>query len=306
MSKAKESSEEPAKGENKPKCGIIMPIADNPDLGYPPGHWGQVRDLIITAAEGAGFDADMVSNDIQVETIHSTIIKNIYSNDVAVCDVSSRNPNVMFELGLRIASKKPVILIKDDVTAYSFDTQLIPHLGYRRDMRMYETLAFQKELQEKITTAYHESQQPGYNGFLGQFTSYTLAQIDEKELGAPEYIAQVAGRMQDLEDSVRSLTNAISRGMHSPLSLSWQQIAAMTDRWDTPKVAQRAFNPNTTLGHVLYDLYPDLTDEGYKKLSKTERATLLDKLIASKINAIQGLTRAQVSSLVDKHGFPPF
>jgi hypothetical protein len=94
-----------------PKCGIIMPISDTPDLGYPVGHWNQVLDVIRTAASLAGFEADMVSNDAQVEIIHATIIKNIYANDVAVCDVSTRNPNVMFELGLRIASKKPIIRV---------------------------------------------------------------------------------------------------------------------------------------------------------------------------------------------------
>jgi len=39
-----------------------------------------------------------------------------------VCDISGRNPNVMFELGLRLAFDKPAIIIKDEITPYSFDT----------------------------------------------------------------------------------------------------------------------------------------------------------------------------------------
>lgn len=192
------------------KCGIIMPIADNPDLGYPLGHWSQVRDIVIGAAESAGFEADMVSNDTQVDLIHATIIKNIYANDVAVCDVSSRNPNVMFELGLRIASKKPVILIKDDITPFSFDTQLIPHLAYRRDLRMYETLDFQKQLRNKIRIAHEEAQQQGYKSFLEQFTSYTLAQVEEQQVGVPEYFLRVADQMQRLEDMVKNMSSSIN------------------------------------------------------------------------------------------------
>jgi len=282
-----------------------MPIADNPDLGYPLGHWGQVREIIITAAEAAGFDADMVSNDAQVDIIHSTIIKNIYNNDVAVCDVSTRNPNVMFELGLRIASKKPVILIKDEATPYSFDTQLIPHVAYRRDLRMFETLAFQKELKEKIATAYQESQQAGYMSFLGQFTSYTLAQIDEKEVGAPEYIAQVANRMQNIEDSLKSLTTVISRQALLMPTSTLQQFNLLDDAF-SDRFTPRKYSSNTSLIKVVLDYMPSLTKEGVKKLSRVQRAGLVDNIINSNIDIVKGLNRAEINMLLDTLEFQPF
>jgi hypothetical protein len=58
------------------------------------------------------------------------IVQNIYDNEMVICDVSAKNPNVMFELGMRLAFDKPAIIIKDDKTNYSFDTAPIEHLEY--------------------------------------------------------------------------------------------------------------------------------------------------------------------------------
>ena len=57
--------------------------------------------------------------------IHKTIVQNLYLNPIVVCDVSGKNANVMFELGLRLAFDKPTIIIKDDKTDYSFDTSVV-------------------------------------------------------------------------------------------------------------------------------------------------------------------------------------
>lgn len=40
---------------------------------------------------------------------------------MAICDLSSRNPNVMYELGIRQAYGKKVVLIQDDATDKIFD-----------------------------------------------------------------------------------------------------------------------------------------------------------------------------------------
>jgi hypothetical protein len=102
-----------------PHCGIIMPIGDTP--GYDPGHWLEVRRLIVRAAREAGYSAGMVSENDGQDVIHRSIVKNIYHNPLVVCDVSSLNPNVMLELGLRMANKKPLIIVFDGEGVYPFD-----------------------------------------------------------------------------------------------------------------------------------------------------------------------------------------
>ena len=66
------------------------------------------------------------------ELIHSEIIKNIEIADLVLCDMSTLNPNVFFELGIRTALNKPVCLIKDDATLkIPFDTSIINYHTYK-------------------------------------------------------------------------------------------------------------------------------------------------------------------------------
>jgi hypothetical protein len=67
-----------------------------------------------------------------IGVIQKRIVQNLYSSDVIVCDVSGKNPNVMFELGMRLAFDKPTLIVKDDKTDYSFDTGIIEHVPYPR------------------------------------------------------------------------------------------------------------------------------------------------------------------------------
>jgi hypothetical protein len=132
----------------RPICGIVMPISLID--GCAEAHWAEVLDIVRTAAENAGFDANLVSSADDVGIIQKRIIQNLYENPIVVCDVSARNPNVMFELGLRLAFDKPAIIIKDDKTGYNFDTSPIEHLEYPRDLRFSRIADFKETLAEKI------------------------------------------------------------------------------------------------------------------------------------------------------------
>ena len=118
--------------DSKLTCGIVMPISEID--GCAESHWGDVLDILTESTEEADFSANLVSNADDVGIIHKRIIQNLYDNPIVVCDVSGKNPNVMFELGLRLAFDKPTIIVKDDKTTYSFDTSAIEHIEYPRDL----------------------------------------------------------------------------------------------------------------------------------------------------------------------------
>jgi hypothetical protein len=50
------------------------------------------------------------------QLIHAEIIKNLEQADLVLCDLSSLNANVFFELGIRTALDRPVVLVKDMMT----------------------------------------------------------------------------------------------------------------------------------------------------------------------------------------------
>ena len=127
--------------ESKPKeksvtCGLVMPISAID--GCSADHWSEVKSIVTESIEVISeqkFVVRLVSDADDVGVIQKRIVQNIYSSDVIVCDVSGKNPNVMFELGLRLAFDKPTVIIKDDKTDYAFDTAIIEHLSYPRDLR---------------------------------------------------------------------------------------------------------------------------------------------------------------------------
>lgn len=184
----------------KKVCGIVMPISSID--GCNESHWSDVLDIISEAIEETGFEANLVSNSDEVGIIQKRIIQNLYDNPVVVCDVSGKNPNVMFELGMRLAFDKPTIIIKDDRTSYSFDTSPIEHLEYPRDLRFSKINEFKNKLSQKIQATYNKSTtDESYTTFLKNFGEFTVAKIEKKEVSGHEYII----------DELRSLRATLRR-----------------------------------------------------------------------------------------------
>ncbi|MFA6246258.1 MAG: hypothetical protein WC615_04915 [Mucilaginibacter sp.] len=171
--------------KKKPRevCGIIIPIS-NTD-GYPLGQWEDVLNILMEVIDLAGFDGKVVSDSKVSNIIHGEIVKNLYSNPIVICDVSSKNPNVMFELGLRLAFDKPTIVIKDDATDYNFDTSPIRHISYPKDLRHTKIIQFKKELKAALIATYRAFEDGTYKTFLQSFTEYkptiTVQDIDLKD-----------------------------------------------------------------------------------------------------------------------------
>ena len=165
-------------------------------------HWVDVQSILTEAIISAGFESNLVSNADDVGIIQKRIIQNLYDNPVVVCDVSGKNPNVMFELGMRLAFDKPTIIIKDDKTAYSFDTSPIEHLEYPRDLRFGKIVEFKERLKDKIVSTYNASKEnDGYTTFLKHFGEFKVAKLDKKEVSGIEFII----------DELKSLKIALGR-----------------------------------------------------------------------------------------------
>jgi hypothetical protein len=135
--------------EKQKECFIIMPIADVE--GYPKGHFRHVYENIIDpSCEMAGYRAVRADEVKATNLIHLDILKNLIDAPIAICDLSSRNPNVLFELGIRQAFDKPVVLIQEAGTPKIFDIAPLRYLEYSKEMKYHDVLQIQKELKDAI------------------------------------------------------------------------------------------------------------------------------------------------------------
>lgn len=200
--------------EQKGKCGIVMPISEID--GCSESHWQEVLNIVKDSVSEAGFEGELVSLSADVGVIQRRIVKNLYENPVVVCDVSGKNPNVMFELGLRLAFDKPTIIIKDDMTAYSFDTSPIEHLEYPRSLRHPSIVEFKAQLASKITATYQKSvDDRDYSPFLRHFGDFKVPKIDSTEVTPQEYIIKELREIKEFMFRQEFINNKMSSFLNS-------------------------------------------------------------------------------------------
>jgi hypothetical protein len=116
-------------GRKKPKAFIIMPFAEKTDARAQGFFKEVLRSLLTPAGVAAGFVVE-TANRQGSDVIQSTIVNDLLEADLVIADLTDHNPNVLFELGVRIAEDKPVVLVKATGTGRIFDVDNM--------MRVYE------------------------------------------------------------------------------------------------------------------------------------------------------------------------
>ena len=117
-----------------PNC-FIMPITtpDNFLSSYrgDKDHFKHVLDVLFEPAIAElGYEVRRPSARGS-DLIHDQIIKHLEMADLVLCDMSTLNANVFFELGIRTALDKPVSLVRDDATPrIPFDTAVLNYHTY--------------------------------------------------------------------------------------------------------------------------------------------------------------------------------
>lgn len=191
----------------KPECFAIMPIS-GPE-GYEGGHFRHVYDDIIRpACEEAGFTAVVASDVKETNLIHLDILQRLLHTPMAVCDLSSHNPNVMFELGLRQAFDMPVSLVQEQGTDEIFDiAPLRRAVAYHRELKYHEVPGEQRALAQSIRETYeaHRSNKSGVNSIvrLLSLQPAALREVSDPE-ASTELLQLVSAQLNDLRDEVRA------------------------------------------------------------------------------------------------------
>ena len=121
--------------EELKRCFVIMPISDVD--GYAPGHFDRVfKHIIEPACRHSGYEAIRADVTAKTNVIIVDILKNALNCEMAICDLSARNPNVFYELGFRQAFNKKTVLMIDNKTFRPFDISAIRSFEYDSSLRI--------------------------------------------------------------------------------------------------------------------------------------------------------------------------
>ncbi|APH22477.1 hypothetical protein CF088_13145 [Clostridium botulinum] len=140
---------------NSRECFVIMPIGDKE--GYSKGHFKRVyEDIFKPAIEKAEFKPYRADDSNASHLIQIDIIKRVIEAPMAICDLSTRNPNVLFELGIRQAFDKPVVLVQEVGTERIFDINSINTHEYRKERVYNEVLEDQEKICDMIKDTFEK------------------------------------------------------------------------------------------------------------------------------------------------------
>ena len=99
---------------------VIMPFTERRDE-HETGFFEEVLTQLFTpAGTAAGFTVKTALRQGS-DVIQSTIVRDLLEADLVLADLTEHNPNVLFELGMRMHADRPVVLVRARGTGAIFD-----------------------------------------------------------------------------------------------------------------------------------------------------------------------------------------
>lgn len=212
-----QKKEEQAQKPEKKTCFVIMPFSD-PE-GYERGHFRRIYEYtFVPAIRAAGYEPLRIDDNSVSNLIHGKMMNELISAPMVLCDLSTNNPNVLYELGIRHAFDKPVVLVQEVGQDRIFDIGAITSVEYH-PTRLYEEVI---KDQEKITEAILQTANA-----KNTYSIMSLAMLQSAQPASGNSITsteQVEYLMQEMAQMSRKMGNLEKKFENPELSVKNNQI----------------------------------------------------------------------------------
>lgn len=200
-SKSKQEAVKPAVESSESKiCGIIRPISKFSYGGreYSEEFWKDIQAFLADVIKSCGYEPQEVWRGATAETIHGEIITNLHEFELCVCVAIGLNPNVMTELGLRLAFNKPVVVLFDGFTTLPFDISHLKGVEFPTKNLNYTSLeSCKRELQKRLEESANKKTRKYIEHYL---TKFVPAEIKaEKTIPFDEFFTEMKGTLGRIE-----------------------------------------------------------------------------------------------------------
>ncbi len=199
--------------EDRKVCFVIMPFSD-PE-GYEKGHFKKIYEQIFKPAiEDAGYTAFRMDENSESTLIQAKIYNHLINEPMVLCDLSSKNPNVLYELGIRHAYDKPVVLVQEEGQSHIFDIAGLTTVSYRKN-RLYDEVV---QDQKNITEAIKQTANAQNNYSVMSLVNLNPAMLDSKNGITKEDKLEIL--ISDLSRKMNRFEEHISREQLSNKSMT--------------------------------------------------------------------------------------
>lgn len=196
--------------EERVECFVIMPISDQ--NGYEKDHFQLVyEDIIKPAVESAGMFPVRADETKGTNLIQLDILQKVIKLPIAICDISSKNPNVFYELGMRQAFDMPTVLIKDTKTDAPFDISALRYCDYSANMKHREVKSAVSRLAEMLKETYdNRSNKSEINSLVRLLELSSPAELPSSDMSSQEKENKLLGyKLDRIVESIDSLQNQV-------------------------------------------------------------------------------------------------
>lgn len=197
------TSEEASNTDNA-TCFVITPIGPESSEVRRASD-GLIAAAIRPALAEIGYTLEVAHEISEAGSITTQVIQRLLRSRVVVANLTGLNPNVMYELAVRHAARKPVVIVAEASTALPFDIADQRALFYVNDMA--GVMEVRRKLGDAVRDAVrdHQPDNPVYRAVQAQVIKEVAAETPE------EYILDRLDRIDD------AITTLLTRGRKVPL-----------------------------------------------------------------------------------------
>lgn len=183
-----------------------MPISDPEN--YESGHFKKIyEDIFKVAITNAGYTPVRADDVQETNFIHLDILSKLIQSPMAICDLSSRNPNVLFELGLRQAFDKPTVIVQEFGTPQIFDIAPMRITNYHKELHYRQVIKNQKDIEDAIISTKKATENgEGINSIINLLSITSPASL--MEISDNDNTKMLQYIMSELSDLKIEITNS--------------------------------------------------------------------------------------------------
>jgi nucleoside 2-deoxyribosyltransferase len=176
-------------GEGSKSCFVISPIGDDASSTRRAID-GLVDAVIGPTLRELGFRVEVAHRMAKAGSITNQVIELLLSADLVVANLTDLNPNVMYELAVRHAVRKPVVTLADRSTRLPFDLAEERTVFYTDDMAGVPELASKLKAMALLAVDDDQPDNPIYRG------AKALVMRDVVATDADEFILERLDRIE--------------------------------------------------------------------------------------------------------------